>query len=144
MQLYDWNRLPVEQLNPLVTRRMIHSGQMTIARLELQKGAAVPEHSHVNEQVCTVERGALDFTIDGGHQVVRAAKIGSLATTPICASEQASLSRDLSHDRKGAESQRTHESGNLPVLDSRPASRDVHIHFQAGGAHHVNQCVDCE
>jgi len=72
MQLYDWNRLPAEQLNPLITRRMIHSGQMTIARLELQKDAAVPEHSHVNEQVCTVERGALDFAIDGHHQVVRA------------------------------------------------------------------------
>jgi len=71
MQLYDWNRLPAEQLNPLVTRRMIHSGQMTIARLELQKGAAVPEHSHINEQVCTVERGALEFSIDGRHQVVR-------------------------------------------------------------------------
>ena len=72
MQLYDWNRLPVEQLNPLVTRRMIHSGQMTIARLELQKGAAVPEHAHVNEQVCTVERGALEFSIEGRRQVVRA------------------------------------------------------------------------
>jgi len=72
MQLYDWNRLPAEQLNPLVTRRMIHSGQMTIARLELQKGAAVPEHSHINEQIRKVERGAVDFVIDGRHQVVRA------------------------------------------------------------------------
>jgi quercetin dioxygenase-like cupin family protein len=72
MQLYDWNRLPAEQLNPLITRRMIHSGQMTIARLELRKDAAVPEHAHVNEQVCTVERGALDFAIEGRHQVVRA------------------------------------------------------------------------
>jgi quercetin dioxygenase-like cupin family protein len=49
---------------------MIHSGQMTIARLELDKDAAVPEHSHINEQVCTVERGVLEFSIDGRHQVV--------------------------------------------------------------------------
>lgn len=72
MQLYNWNRLPVEQLNPLVTRRMIHSGQMTIARLELLRGAAVPEHRHINEQVCTVEQGALEFSIEGHPQVVRA------------------------------------------------------------------------
>ena len=72
MQLYDWNQLPAEQLNPLITRRMIHSGQMTIARLQLLKDAAVPEHAHISEQVCTVERGALQFSIDGGQQVVRA------------------------------------------------------------------------
>lgn len=72
MQLYDWNRLPVEQLNPLTTRRVIHSGQMTIARLELKKSAAVPEHAHVNEQICTVERGALELSINGRRQVVRA------------------------------------------------------------------------
>ena len=72
MQLYDWNQLPAEQLNPLITRRMIHSGQMTVARLELQREAVVPEHAHVNEQICTVERGALEFSIDGRRQVVRA------------------------------------------------------------------------
>ena len=72
MQLYDWNRLPAEQLNPLVTRRMIHSGQMTIARLELKKGAVVPEHAHVYEQVCTVEQGALEFAMEGRRQAVRA------------------------------------------------------------------------
>jgi len=70
MQFYDWNQLPAEQLNPLIVRRMIHSGQMTIARLELKKGAVVPEHSHVNEQICTVGRGALQFTIEGKERVV--------------------------------------------------------------------------
>jgi quercetin dioxygenase-like cupin family protein len=72
MHLYDWNRLPAEQLNSLITRRMIHSGQMTIARLQLLKDAAVPEHAHISEQVCTVERGALQLSIDGREQVVRA------------------------------------------------------------------------
>ena len=36
------------------------------------------------------------------------------------------------------------QSGNLLVFRSRTASRDVHIYFQTGGGHHVNQCVDCE
>jgi quercetin dioxygenase-like cupin family protein len=72
MTHYDWSQIPAERLNPLVTRKAIHSGSMTIARLELLKGAVVPEHSHHHEQVTLVERGALQFAIDGGEKVVRA------------------------------------------------------------------------
>jgi quercetin dioxygenase-like cupin family protein len=72
MTHYDWNQMAPEQLNPRITRKAIHSGSMTIARLELQKDAVVPEHSHHNEQVSMVERGALQFAIEGGQKVVRA------------------------------------------------------------------------
>jgi quercetin dioxygenase-like cupin family protein len=61
MTQYDWNSLPAEQLNPQVTRRAIHTAALTIARLEIQKGAVVPEHHHVHEQIATVERGELQF-----------------------------------------------------------------------------------
>jgi quercetin dioxygenase-like cupin family protein len=56
----------------MVVRKVIHTGQMTIARLNLQKDAVVPEHSHVNEQVANVERGSLLFHIGGVDQVVGA------------------------------------------------------------------------
>jgi quercetin dioxygenase-like cupin family protein len=46
-----------------------HTENLTIARLHIAKDAVVPEHHHVNEQVATVERGALRFTI-GGEEVV--------------------------------------------------------------------------
>jgi len=62
---YDWNRMPAEQLNPQMTRRVVHTENLTIARLEIAKDAVVPEHSHSNEQVATVERGALRFVIGG-------------------------------------------------------------------------------
>jgi quercetin dioxygenase-like cupin family protein len=71
MMHYDWNQLTSEQLNPLIKRKAIHSGNMTIARLELQKDAVVAEHSHHNEQITIVERGALQFAINGGQRVVR-------------------------------------------------------------------------
>jgi quercetin dioxygenase-like cupin family protein len=71
MTHYDWNSVKEEHLNPLIRRKAIHSGSMTIARLELSKDANVPEHSHHNEQITMVERGALKFAIDGGHKVVR-------------------------------------------------------------------------
>jgi quercetin dioxygenase-like cupin family protein len=45
---------------------------MTIARLEIQKGAVVAAHSHVHEQIATVEKGAMKFLIEGGEQIVSA------------------------------------------------------------------------
>jgi quercetin dioxygenase-like cupin family protein len=72
MTQYDWNAMPAEQLNPMVTRRAVHTENLTIARLQIAKDAVVPEHSHVNEQVATVERGALRFTIAGQDLVVAA------------------------------------------------------------------------
>ena len=72
MTHFDWNQLTPEQVNPQITRKAIHSSSMTIARLELQKDAVVPAHSHHHEQITMVERGALQFAINGGEQVVRA------------------------------------------------------------------------
>jgi quercetin dioxygenase-like cupin family protein len=71
MTHYDWNRITPVAMTPMITRKAIHSGSMTIARLELQKDAVVAEHSHHNEQITMVERGALQFAIEGGQQVVR-------------------------------------------------------------------------
>ena len=72
MELYNWKQLPAEQMNAMIVRKVIHTGQMTIARLNISKDAVVPEHSHMNEQVANVERGALLFHIGGVDQVVRA------------------------------------------------------------------------
>ena len=65
MTHYDWNSLPAEQLNPRITRRAVHTQNLTIARLEILKDAVVPEHSHVHEQVATVERRFPEEWIDG-------------------------------------------------------------------------------
>lgn len=72
MQLIDWIALPEEQLNPRISRKVLHSETMTVARLYLQKGAVVPLHHHVNEQISTIESGVLRFLIGGQEQVVKA------------------------------------------------------------------------
>ena len=72
MQLYNWNAVKTEALSAHLSRKVIHTESMTLARLELKKGCTVPEHSHLNEQVSTVETGALLFYIGGGEQTVRA------------------------------------------------------------------------
>jgi quercetin dioxygenase-like cupin family protein len=72
MHLYQWKAVASEPLNPHLSRQVIHVQNMTIARMDLRKGGVVPEHSHVNEQVCMVEHGALRFVLEGREQVVRA------------------------------------------------------------------------
>src|SRR3954470_5744139 len=72
MTQYDWNTMPAEQLNPQMTRRVVHTENLTIARLQIAKDGVVAEHSHVNEQIATVERGALRFVIAGTEMVLGA------------------------------------------------------------------------
>jgi len=71
MQLYNWDCVAPEQLNPHIVRKMIHGQNLTVARLELRKGGSVPEHRHVNEQVSIVLTGALLFKFPGREQIVR-------------------------------------------------------------------------
>ena len=72
MQHYDWASVPSEEMNPHLSRRVIHTQNMTIARLHLTKGGVVPEHHHINEQVAFVVSGALKFIIAGVPQELRA------------------------------------------------------------------------
>ncbi len=80
MPLYNWHAVEEEQLNPRLSRRVIHTQHMSIARMLLLKYAVVAEHSHENEQVTMVERGALKFILEGREQVVTAGQ--ALAIPP--------------------------------------------------------------
>ena|SRR5215467_11618647 len=72
MQLYNWNAMEEETLNPLISRRVIHTERMTICKIRLKKGAVVPMHSHENEQITLLETGALLFIFEQEEKVVRA------------------------------------------------------------------------
>ena len=72
MKLYNWEQLPAEQMNAHDRPQGRPHEQMTIARLNIQKGAVVPEHAHINEQVANVEQGSLKFHIGGEDLVVSA------------------------------------------------------------------------
>jgi quercetin dioxygenase-like cupin family protein len=72
MQHYNWNLIEEEPLNPLLGRKTIHGGSMTVARIRLGKGAVVPMHSHANEQISMLESGAVRFTIAGEERTLRA------------------------------------------------------------------------
>ena len=58
-----WDELPVEELTPLIGRRLITSEKMMLAHVYLKKGAIVPAHDHINEQFTYVLSGTLRFWI---------------------------------------------------------------------------------
>ena len=60
-----WDEVENEDLQPGLSRRCIHTGQLTVARVFLKKGMIVPEHSHINEQLTYILDGCLRFRIQG-------------------------------------------------------------------------------
>ena len=69
--MYRWEQIDNERMSALVSRQVIHSDTMTLARIDLKKGASVPEHAHHNEQISMVERGAIRFVLAGVEKIVR-------------------------------------------------------------------------
>ena len=61
-----------EALNPLISRRVVHTERMTVCKIRLKKGAVVPMHSHENEQVTVLETGALRFIFEQEEKVIHA------------------------------------------------------------------------
>lgn len=56
---YSWSTVPLEQLNPQLSRRIVTGSQVMVAHVCLRAGCVVPKHHHVNEQVTYILEGAL-------------------------------------------------------------------------------------
>jgi quercetin dioxygenase-like cupin family protein len=79
MKLHVWDNVPIEPLNDLLGRQVIHTGGMTVAHIFLRKGAVVPRHSHPNEQVSIVRAGRLLFQFDDSERIVEAGHVMEIA-----------------------------------------------------------------
>lgn len=75
LQYLRWADVASEPLNPRLSRQMITGQHLMLARVLLQKGVIVPEHSHENEQFTYILEGALKFWIDGKEIVVAAGEV---------------------------------------------------------------------
>jgi len=75
LQYIPWVTVPLEDLNPLLKRQFVVGQGTMLARVLLDKGCIVPEHSHPNEQLTYIVEGALRFWIDGKEIVVRAGEV---------------------------------------------------------------------
>ena len=71
----SWNAVELEQLSDKLTRQMISGDNATISQLVLKRGAAVPRHSHINEQYSWIISGVLKFVFDDREILVGAGEI---------------------------------------------------------------------
>jgi quercetin dioxygenase-like cupin family protein len=72
MQIYQWDHMPAERLNDLISRRIVTGKNAMLATLYLKKGADIPEHRHESEQISYVVSGALRFKVNGEELTLRA------------------------------------------------------------------------
>jgi quercetin dioxygenase-like cupin family protein len=91
LQHIRWDDVPEETVNPLSTRRVLHTPAMTIVQLAYKRGAIVPLHHHVHEQVTTVTAGSMRIDVDGRPVVLKA---GESLCVPSDAPHQAEALED--------------------------------------------------
>jgi quercetin dioxygenase-like cupin family protein len=76
---YRWVDIEPEPLNALITRQYVVGTNIMLARIVLKKGAQVPMHHYIHEQISHVVEGALNFFVDGKRVIVRS---GDILTIP--------------------------------------------------------------
>ena len=74
-QHLDWSSIPVEPIAQGITRQMIVGDRVMVCRLTLAALTVTPIHSHMHEQVTLVERGRVDFFIEGQKRTVSAGAV---------------------------------------------------------------------
>ena len=67
----SWKSIEQEKLSDKISRQMIFGENAMLARILLSRGAIVPRHSHVNEQITWIISGALKLIFDDGERVLR-------------------------------------------------------------------------
>src|SRR6202167_1640457 len=70
-----WSDVEIEKLSSLIGRQFVVGTDLMLARVLMKKGAHVPLHSHLNEQITYVLEGALKFSIEGKEVTVRAGEV---------------------------------------------------------------------
>ncbi|TDT46999.1 Cupin domain-containing protein [Maribacter spongiicola] len=66
---YKLSTIPSKEIMPGLHGKLVHSENMSMAFWDVEKGATVPEHAHMNEQIMHVMEGDFEFTLDGTTKV---------------------------------------------------------------------------
>lgn len=75
MQLFSWDTVKKEQLNPKFWRKLVTGEKAMLAQIFLGKGFVVPTHHHESEQISYIVNGALKFNLEGKEIIVRTGEV---------------------------------------------------------------------
>ncbi len=92
---YRWADLSEEQLNPLLTRKLITGDRVMLSELVLKKGCVVPPHHHENEQVSYVLRGTLKFVVNGKEIILHTGDVLHIPSNVVHSAEALEDTLDL-------------------------------------------------
>jgi quercetin dioxygenase-like cupin family protein len=73
--LYELDAQPVEQINPLIQRQVLHGTQSTFVKWTVRKGGVFPLHHHANEQITWITKGKCEVSSQGKKFVVAAGDV---------------------------------------------------------------------
>ncbi len=74
-ELIRWADVKEELLNKDISRKLAVGKREMLGFISLKKGAFVPAHNHLSEQITYITRGALKFTIHGKDFTVRQGEV---------------------------------------------------------------------
>ena len=79
----EWDKIERKTVIPGFHGKFAHSTNMTFVLWDIDKGAILPEHSHVHEQVVHVYEGELEVTVDGKTTVLHGGSIGVIPSNAV-------------------------------------------------------------
>lgn len=68
-RVYRWEDIPEDWVRADFCRKVIHSKNLTVAKIFLKKGSSVKLHRHISEQITYVTSGKLEFIFANGERV---------------------------------------------------------------------------
>jgi quercetin dioxygenase-like cupin family protein len=81
--IIEWDKVETKTVIPGFHGKFAHSKNMTFVLWGIDKGAILPEHSHVHEQVVHVYEGELQVTVAGKTMVLRGGSVGVIPSNAI-------------------------------------------------------------
>ena len=76
---YNFDKIPVEKLSDKISRQYIMNSNSMLVRWDLKKGAVIPAHHHVNEQITWITKGKVVVYSQGKEFIVEAGGVLVLA-----------------------------------------------------------------
>ncbi len=79
---FRWSEVELENVTPVLDRRLITGDGMMLAHVYLKRGCIVPRHQHHNEQFTYILEGALRFWIGENEDEVIDVRAGEVLHIP--------------------------------------------------------------
>lgn len=72
---YEFEKMEFEQMNDKVFRRYVYGEHAMLCYFKLLKGAEIPEHHHVSEQITYIIKGKVRVFSGGKEWIVKAGEV---------------------------------------------------------------------